>query len=668
MLVTPTDSDGRYVVRVNPKFDAATVSVSAPGMIVERTITVKLSSSLVDAGRVVMVSNLSVLGQVFDESLIPIDGAAVSLFDVDSDGAFSDAIAPVRHVVTDTGGLFTFSRLDAGEYRIVAEAEGYPARLTSDVRLSPQNPTIERSLVFEGTVVFGNVVDSRGAGLPGIDVEGRDGFRRIARDTTDENGGFDLGVFADGSKVQLTAYKDGFQHSRSLHIVSGISPVRIALKGSGTLIGRATEVPSGNPLSNLDLLLVSRDVAPSTTVGSISRSGVSTAKDGVFSVSELPAGVWEIRAQATGFEPIAVGRVSIIEGDETEEILFEFRTAVTVKGVVVDERSGLGIADSTVEFYVPHSGRYAAPVRSAKTSENGEFQLADVNRDGGTLVVSARDFAPTRMRLTASKASSLLEIGLRPGVILIGILRTADGGDPVRGAVTLSNNATGSGHRRATGSDGEFRFTGLGPGTYTITATSDFGVAQKQTIMIDESSSEFEKEVSLLVEPGSTVFGRLIGLGPATIAGARIFASGPDGFSKEGIVDSVGKYSIVGVPPGHISLTARLPSNLTIAKSIDVSARASAQVDFGFGHRGVISGTLSASGGPVSGATISAFPSSQGAPYGWATTNDSGEFRIDGLASNRYTLRVNGQHDRDVHVGDATKLNIDITALPVPPE
>lgn len=109
---------------------------------------------------------------------------------------------------------------------------------------------------------------------------------------------------------------------------------------------------------------------------------------------------------------------------------------------------------------------------SGESDPMGRFEVGELSEGEFTVAVSALGFHPTAVpvRVTGQEAT-VLDVLLRPGVRLAGVVRTRDG-RPLEDAHVILTDARGEVvDTLTTGPDGSYTFADLDEGIYTVTAT-----------------------------------------------------------------------------------------------------------------------------------------------------------------------------------------------------
>ncbi len=109
---------------------------------------------------------------------------------------------------------------------------------------------------------------------------------------------------------------------------------------------------------------------------------------------------------------------------------------------------------------------------SAETDLDGRFGLDELPEGEFTVAVSALGFHPTAVPVRVSGSGiTALEVTLRPGVRLRGVVRVADGTPVMDAHVTLADSLGNVVDTLTTGPDGTYSFGNLDEGSYTVVAS-----------------------------------------------------------------------------------------------------------------------------------------------------------------------------------------------------
>ncbi|WP_174557422.1 MFS transporter [Nocardia vaccinii] len=224
-------------------------------------------------------------------------------------------------------------------------------------------------------------------------------------------------------------------------------------QGSGMIRGFVRN--GGVPMPGAVLTLID--------VGGRQIGRATTGADGRYVLPALGGGTYVLIAAAGNHDPQAA---TLVVGDEPVDFDVSLIGSGALAGVVrgVD---GAPIEDAMV---VVTDGR-GEVVAGGATDADGAFLVPAVTAGAYTLAVSAATYRPAAVPVEVGSGRTRQEVELRPGMRIRGTIR-AEGRGPVPDArVRLLDAAGNVVGVRTTGPDGEYDFTGLTGGRYTVTAT-----------------------------------------------------------------------------------------------------------------------------------------------------------------------------------------------------
>jgi protocatechuate 3,4-dioxygenase beta subunit len=453
--------------------------------------------------------------------------------------------------------------------------------------------------------------------------------------------------------------------------------VAIVIPRGITVTGRVT-TRDRLPLANAMVEARTRDAGQGPQVivrriGAVDASeGVRTGSDGAFTM-QLAAGTYDLIADADGYAP-ETSRAVEIRG-EVEPITFELGEAVTVSGRVV-RADGSGVPDVNV-----------APISSSSSSvmtgPDGSFIIEELPRGPVTLMaLKAADYI--REMASVEAPASNVEIKIPAGGTVRGRVLEKGSKKPVTDfRVGPSGERRGAGMRMIgptnlqpiRSDDGSFELMNVPVGPTEIVAEAAGYVTATTTATVEEGKAT--EEITILLEPGTRVFGRVSSPEGTPLTGASVsLVSGEDDAlpmiarrSATATTDANGEYTISGVAPGARSFRATHESYPLVTKDANVSGREQ-RLDLQFPRGTDVTGVVVREGGsPVAGAQVAASTTQQGAGGKAATTDANGNFRIEGLTPGRYNFSVRSEGAtetlRDVDIATSGPLRIELKAAGV---
>lgn len=356
---------------------------------------------------------------------------------------------------------------------------------------------------------------------------------------------------------------------------------------------------------------------------------------GNFAFENLLPAAYTVGASARGLRPATVD--TRIDGNRIRVELVLYDGGVELSGVVLDVTGG-PIARA----------RVSAGGASAESDSKGEFSLW-VARSNVDVLARAEGYAD---RMTWATPPQRMRIIMTPEGTLAGVVVDASSQDPVTDARVLvrlvgqGGIANPAPDEVLTDSEGKFVVRGLIPGRYTTVSRTDHGYGRS--------------EVSALVGIGERVDGVIVKLHPAVrLDGKVLFASSGEqcvdarvalsdrAKAREHVFrrDLNGALWADGVLPGKY--TVRVDCGGAVTRDdyppIVVAERDIGGLVWEIDRGGTIEGRIvvGTTEEPVSDAYVAAFsPAVDGGWKGRTISRGDGSFRISGLRSGRYVLRV----------------------------
>ncbi len=453
-------------------------------------------------------------------------------------------------------------------------------QLSDPFVLTPTHRAVRVDLnVFEGTRVFGHVVNQDGAPVPDAQVAclpAYGAFLRpmraplaLADDQTNDAGAFEFPYIPPG-EYQIIAQREGYKFELSGKKIYStgqgqVGPVKIVLSsiesGRYSVYGHVTDL-DGAPIEGARLRLAGM------SGGTLSAEQRETASDrrGYYVFYGVDTGYYLLTADKQGYRDVLVREVRL---DVPTDIIM--RQTVAIEGTL--------LARDTRE--APEGGRvWAAAVDGDVDSLPAFFEgLAGdgVDRDGRFRI----EVVPGRHLLRATAPNYVnyeaeMEVGaggadagtiyLNPASGRIsGVVRVVDGSSPAGATVQLHDAAAasiasladrGRGPQVSVGVDGGFVFTGVSPGRYRVLARlGGFTQAHSEAVYVGDGQDV--SGLVIVIGMGGTFEGYVMQNG-SVIPEAVVTVNG-NGFTSMTSTDYNGYYRIENIPAGmYMAMAARV--------------------------------------------------------------------------------------------------------------
>ncbi|MFD9076368.1 MFS transporter [Streptomyces lasiicapitis] len=270
----------------------------------------------------------------------------------------------------------------------------------------------------------------------------------------------------------------------------------VAGTGSGDAPAQATGgVPVRGFVRGAESAPVPRAAVTLISLGGRQLGRAVAQDDGSYAVDAPGAGSYVLIASADGFQPQAS---TVVVGEEplAYDLLLSGTSGLT--GVVRTADAKLPVAGAMVVVTDVRGDVLA----TGSSGEQGDFGFAELVPGPVTVAVNAAGHRPVALPVEVSTVGvTRVEVELRSGARVLGTVRAA--GEPLNGArVTLVDAAGNVVATATTGTDGEYAFTDLDGGEYTVIATGYPPVATGLTVGGDGGSSVVAGHDIELAHPG----------------------------------------------------------------------------------------------------------------------------------------------------------------------
>jgi protocatechuate 3,4-dioxygenase beta subunit len=397
-----------------------------------------------------------------------------------------------RFDVTDVSGAYQIRGLPAGNHTLRTFAAGFDSAIQAVVlQVGEQRRvdfTLESNTGELSGAIAGRVTRADGTGVAGVTVRVVEGPIIGAEVVTDSDGDYVVRNLAAGTYT-LEFTKTGFRDRRvtSIDVFEGrTTAVDVELQpttgpGAGTLTGVVRD----------DAGVVLEGVLVEVREGGTVVNSTETDDQGRYSITGLRAGTYSVRFSLAGFRSQTVFNVNITENGVRElNVRLDAEAGETgrITGLVRDE-AGRAVQNAQVELSGPSGSR------TASTNGEGRFELNDVpvGSDYRVTVSAPGLESASQGSITVSAGGTVdLSFTLRPETGTSGIAGTvfARSGISISGATVRIVRGPVAGATRTTSRTGQFNFTGLPSGVYTLEARAPgFAVVRKEVVVREGNAS-----------------------------------------------------------------------------------------------------------------------------------------------------------------------------------
>ncbi|MBD7965920.1 carboxypeptidase regulatory-like domain-containing protein [Fictibacillus norfolkensis] len=560
----------------------------------------------------------------------PITDTAVSLYLTDNTGFH------VAKVFPGIDGSYTFSSIAPGSYLLNAIAEGYGNQVFAvniglegfiqDVSLT-SNPGSVTGFVtnqLTGEPITNAIINISSLGKP-LDVKA----------VSDSFGQFTYpNLRPDSYRVVINA--DGFSsQTATFTILPGqtTSLSSILTPEPGFIIGRVTDVTTGNPIANSTIYV--RYLTPTGPI----LAKTLTDEEGNY----ITQGVYPGDYTVIVFSDERYGSSSasvFIESNTTRRVDFVLKPFPSaVSGVVRSADTGEPISGVLISLL----DIYGFTIRGVSTDKNGFYFIDGFN--AGQYFVTAISPNYQRVRLSidplpGEEEKADFSLILEPGQVQ-GVILDEQTQSPLVGALVelYTPGATTPIARRVTGAEGNFLIEGLAPRSYTLNAVTLNYQIRTAGIVVNAAETT-SIQLALIPNPAS-VSGTITDSAgvPLTNASVRLVNEN-DIEIGNGSTNLDGIYEIGDLPPGYYTVIVGLDgyssstSGVSLQPGDQLTGINVSLTPLG----GTITGNVVDEFGEPLPGTLITFLTPEGIPIIATNANDQGNFSSILLDPGTYTV------------------------------
>lgn len=585
-----------------------------------------------------LVRGLSLGGVVRSDEGRRLGGAAIRVLRSERGIEVPAEVSP-RWEASATGA-FSILGLQPGLHDIEVTAAGHIPTILRDVAVREAGDERGNHVEVEVPRAFfvrGRVLDEEGQPVFGAPVTAATPSDESHAVATDADGKYWVGPFRRGQAATVWAGSPELGTTKRHRVVAPRDDLGLVLRRR-VVRGQVTDAMTGRSMERFRVRVLSQG----------KRTHDIASEDGVFAVP-VDVETYAIAIDAPGrfpwFSEFATGAVAAYD---LGSISLDRARAIT--GRVFDARSGSPIAGATVGL----EARSGEPLylflvttrpERVKTDESGAFALHGLPDQSVNVSVAAAGYL--RKTILVVRDGGFVEVDLAPGATIAGSLVLPDG-TAVAGFVNIVS-AEGDGRGMAV-EDGAFQWDDLGDGEYEISATSNAGAVNDQTVLIEDGESV--RDIRLVVVPLGTLNGQITGLFPAEEA--TVGVRDENGRLVVSRSFGNGAYALRGVPAGTATIAVHTMAGRSLAFRLRLGERDEARVDLDFTARSRLRGVVTAGGRPLGVARLTLTPKDRSLPSAVTTTNELGQYAAEGLGEGPYEVRIHTGHVFDVDVGANT--------------
>jgi len=392
--------------------------------------------------------------------------------------------------------------------KLIADVVIFVILFISAVQVSITGLSISSGRTFSGIVyadpgvpVFGALVSASGS-------EGY-GFA-----TTNFLGQYSISEGLKTGTYTVSVMKEGYLFATREDVAVTIGQetpnINFYLTRSGGISGKVTDAVSGLPLQNI---AVSASAAGGGTYG---WSAVTDANGNYRIITNLATGTYNVTALLPeGHVMKTVGGIVVTAGVEVTGINLALDRSGIISGRVTATPSGAPLGDASVNAMSTDGGSYFG---TTQTDANGYYRISS-GLGTGTYMVTAMygmNFGGPVMDVNVVAGSETPNIDIAIAVSPSGLISgkvTDMGGQPITNALVTAQGPAGNG-QAYTDENGDYVISsGLGTGTYTVTASA-LGYSSQQisdvSVTVGQVTPNINFQLSRILESG-TISGTIQG-------------------------------------------------------------------------------------------------------------------------------------------------------------
>ncbi len=567
-----TGPDGAFRLEQLAAGEDASLYVDHEDHAVKRVPVGSYGGDVRDMGTITLETGGRISGRVLiDGSGEPVAGALVKAvglsgykeMDTAVMAVFGGMAAPEQIRTAESGpdGAFRLKGLPAGKAVLSVEHKDYPPAesLKIDIvkgrTMEGVELLLDRPFSISGTVLCSDGEPLEAISLSvqqakDVDLSNSSAINfSILEDTgslSGPDGAFEIGGIGKGTYTVKA--KGGIYLPRSIEgVEAGTSDLVIVLERGGVVHGRVLDSRSGEGVEDFKLV-VSRQAAGSgefaglvlTGEEAAARTGGGTDPRGAFFVEGVGEVMVRFKITAPGYADLNVGAITSSAGARSQ-IDFELEREGSVAGTLLSP-DGEPLHRGTVVLQVPKEDDVDTLVRKliigddeeslrkpswegrAKSGSAGDFLFSGVPEGEYRLNAYHDDFVepdPLDLYVAAAETKKGIVLRMRRGGTVEGTVFGRDG-QPVPGAkVRAFAQSSATSRKRDTTADGDgnYAFTVLRPGEYSLTLDLDEPVSILESAMRSRET-ESAQGVRVSVGEGETVRVDLHDVPPGTITGS----------------------------------------------------------------------------------------------------------------------------------------------------
>ncbi|MED4051937.1 carboxypeptidase regulatory-like domain-containing protein [Priestia megaterium] len=457
----------------------------------------------------------------------------------------------------------------------------------------------------------------------------------VATLVTDQNGQYLLENITPGTyRVIVSNQGFGTLAQEAVVIVNQEIILNFSLTPNpGTILGTVLNQQNGQPLGGVGVVV--RQFSPAGPVVANS----ATDGNGVFTIPNLAPGTYTVIATLPNFGTSAAS-VEVITNSSSTVKLALTPNPGAVQGVATNAASGAPLPNTFVRV-INNNGVIVAVMQ---TDSNGQYRVQNLEPGTYTMIVINSSFQRQTIGfMVAAGQTNIINVPLElnPGSIN-GTITNAQTGLPLAGATVqlfLSQSLIPVANTVAD-ENGVYRFNGLEPGDYIVTANS---TSFARGVLGATVLPNVQTTANISLQPNPTsVSGTVTDQNGNPLSNATIrVLDENETVLGTGVSGLDGAYAVGGLPPGTYGIIATKTGFSTTTSGLTlISGEIQTGVNFILAaNSGTLTGIVadSSTGTPLPGVTVT-IRNILGLVVATAFTNVDGRYMIQNLAPGEYNV------------------------------
>ena len=470
-----------------------------------------------------------------------------------------------RTATSDQQGNYSISAIKPGNYLIHVKASGYRSQMNYTIPFPDKPSYMSHSFVLEkSNSIRLRILDTYDRIVPETEITVKDSQDRLVPRYNiwpEPNGGTTI-TDLDPGRYKVIITKPGYAGRVLRDVPVDSDLIFVTLRPAGKIAGKVVRNLDSTPVKEFSIRISSFEPAPETPETYHKDWKEFETKKGQFRLEGLNPGSYTLTVIHPDLTPVALAQIPVSSALTTSGLEFRMAEGGTITGVVRDRQTGKPVPSAKVSLYQYELNELDRLINgsghTALSDEKGHFTIGHVPGGDVRLTVSSPDHLITKTGFinVSSGNETRADIMLEPGAQIKGKLLDSQGRSIADQQVKILD-INNSGSITSTDNLGQYSFTHLKPGTYTIVTGNVQGQAG-QIRLTKEITGVDNIVINLQFPSGSTVSGNVkTDRGDPLLASVNVATIGDNSFilAKTTFTNNTGRYILSDIPPGSYSIS-----------------------------------------------------------------------------------------------------------------